>query len=175
MKKVLLIIVFIIVLTCSFYIASHIGWSRAFSPGLLSKAHEDFDTSAGCSSCHTQSKGLDNKKCVGCHEEIKVKIKAGQGLHAKISHECSQCHSEHHGRGYGLIHFDKETFDHTTTGWQLEGKHTLLKCTTCHQSDTYLLDKTDCVQCHQDVHEGENGKDCGECHNQNSFDEISDS
>ncbi|MGA1824369.1 MAG: hypothetical protein ACMUIP_06860 [bacterium] len=175
MKKVLLMIAFIIALLGSFYIASHIGWSRAFSPGLLSKAHEDLDTSSECNACHTKSQGLDNGKCLSCHETIKLKIKGGKGLHARVSHECSQCHSEHHGRGYKQIHFNKDNFDHNTTGWQLKGIHSLLKCTTCHQDNTYLLDKTDCVHCHKDVHKGENGTDCGECHNQNSFYQVSDS
>ena len=170
MRKIFVPIIFIIIVICfSFYIVHLIGWSRIFSPGLLSKAHKDFDQSYECNVCHTKGNKIDNRKCLGCHEEINDRINAGSGLHARISKECSECHSEHHGRDYNPIHFDKETFSHDTSGWKLEGIHTLLRCKFCHVKGTYLLNKTQCVYCHKDVHEGENGEDCAECHNQDSF------
>ena len=172
MKKIFGLIILSIIITLALYMAFHIEWSRAFSPGALSKAHKDFDHLAQCKACHAKGRKLDNGKCLACHEEIGRRIKKSSGLHARISHECSGCHSEHHGREYNPIHFDKETFEHNTTGWQLEGIHALLRCTTCHLKNTYLLDTIECVHCHQDIHEGENGQDCGECHNQDSFEGV---
>lgn len=169
MRKIIEPIIFFIIISFIFYMAYIIGWSRAFSPGPLSKMHVEFDRKSKCSACHTKGKRLDNNKCLACHEEINVRIKDGLGLHARISQNCSDCHSEHHGKDYYPVHFDSETFDHDTVGWKLEGIHALLRCKFCHLKGTYLLNKTKCVHCHEDVHEGENGEDCSECHNQNTF------
>ena len=170
MKKYLLsLILLIIIIVILFYIGFHIRWSKMLSPGALSLAHAELDLSGNCQACHTKGKQIDNSKCLDCHEEIRDKMDLDLGLHGQASEECLDCHSEHHGLETNIAFFDKENFDHTKTGWLLEGRHILLKCEACHTRDTFLLDKTECIHCHQDFHDGEYGKDCAECHNQDTF------
>ena len=167
--KILLPTVVIIIIGLLFYVGLHIKWANFFSPGELSIAHAKLDSSANCQACHTKGKQLESGKCLVCHEEIKEKKKLGRGLHSNASEECVDCHSEHHGRESNIAYFDLENFDHSRTGWKLEGLHNDLKCGTCHKKETYLLDKTECIDCHEDIHEGENGDDCAECHSQHTF------
>ncbi|MEW6381487.1 MAG: hypothetical protein AB1611_18055 [bacterium] len=173
MKRTFLFTAFIIlVLALSFYFGFNIRWSRLFSPGDLSAAHQELDSTGDCNACHTRGKRLDTAKCLACHDEIKAKLEADSGIHSKNSRQCIFCHSEHHGCSYQIVHLDKESFDHSKTGWPLEGKHNLLKCQACHPEGSYLIPKNECVQCHKDAHNGENGTDCAECHNPNSFKET---
>ena len=166
MKKIILILIIVIFV---FYLGFSVKWSKLFSHGVLSAAHEKLEKSGECKACHTKGKKLDNDKCLFCHEEIKRKIATDSGLHAKASKECANCHSEHHGESYNLIHLDIKTFDHKSTGWPLNGKHALLKCDTCHSRDSYLLDKNKCIDCHHDIHLGQLAADCDKCHNEESF------
>ncbi len=163
-RRVLFLIFTIAIIMLFFYAGSSLMWSKMFSPGPLSYAHEKLDKSGECDSCHIKGKRLDKSRCLDCHPEIRTKIQDKSGLHARVTTECTECHSEHHGRSYNVGQLDIKTFDHAKTGWLLEGKHTLLKCEACHTNDSYLLNKKECIQCHQDVHDGENGKDCSECH-----------
>jgi hypothetical protein len=123
-----------------------------------------------------------------CHKDLTGRILSGRGLHATYvtrnakSTECIKCHSEHNGTDFVLIRWDPSPgkFDHSKTGYVLEGKHAVLGCRRCHNpalipaSDrerlvalqtTYLgLSKT-CVSCHEDKHRGQLGQDCSRCHN----------
>ncbi len=166
MKKIILILVLVIFI---FYLGFSVKWSKLFSHGVLSEVHEELEKSGECKACHTKGQKLDNDKCLFCHEEIRKKIEANSGYHAIVSKECANCHSEHHGRSYNLIHLDIETFDHNMTGWPLNGKHALFRCDVCHAKDTYLLDKNRCIDCHHDVHLGQFDMECDKCHNEDSF------
>ena len=168
-KYFLSLLSFIIIIVFLFYAGSHIRWSKMLSPGALSSAHAEQDLSEDCQACHTKGMQVDNEKCLECHGEIKDKMDLDSGLHGHAADECLDCHSEHHGEEANIAYFDRENFDHTKTGWVLEGRHRLLKCEACHIEETFLLDKTDCSYCHQDFHDGEYGNDCAECHNQDTF------
>jgi hypothetical protein len=166
MKKRIIFILFIVILI---YVLSVVKWSKLFSHGVLSDAHKALEESGECKACHTKGKKLDNDKCLLCHEKIKQKIDSKSGYHARVSYECADCHSEHHGKSYSLIHLDIKTFDHRETGWPLNGVHAKFRCEACHLKDTYLLDKVRCIDCHIDVHMGQLGMNCNECHNEESF------
>jgi len=168
-KYFLSLLLFSIIILFLFYTGLHIRWSRMLSPGALSLAHAELDLSEDCQACHTKGKQIENGKCLECHGEIRDKMDLGLGLHGLASEECLDCHSEHHGEETNIAYFDKENFDHTKTGWLLEGRHRLLKCEACHIKGTFLLDKTECAHCHQDFHEGEYGNECAECHTQDTF------
>ena len=103
MKRKFLILIFLIGIILVFCIGSRVKWANLFSPGELSRAHEEFDESGDCGVCHVKGKQLDDSKCLGCHEEIKEKIDAGRGLHAHTSEDCFYCHSEHHGKDYNFV------------------------------------------------------------------------
>ena len=104
-----------------------------------------------------------------------------RGLHStyptagKPGEACVKCHSDHNGENFALLHWDPtpKGFDHTKTGYMLDGKHVGVNCRQCHQaknipassrgflaqpqkdlSQTYLGLSTQCATCHEDKHQG---------------------
>jgi hypothetical protein len=98
--------------------------------------------------------------------------------------DCVHCHLEHNGVDFPLIHWEpsRENFDHSQTGYRLEGKHASVPCVQCHvpknmvpaeraliryqdASKSFLGLATACSSCHTDPHKGQLGNDCQRCHN----------
>jgi nitrate/TMAO reductase-like tetraheme cytochrome c subunit len=121
--------------------------------------------------------------CDACHKQPAVQVKLQQAdrcatCHADVhrgnfSQDCKACHSE-----FG---FDRAVFDHSTTGFSLEGKHAGIACADCHKgvvigeragvrlvADFSGL-KTACASCHADVHRGQLGATCETCHTPATF------
>jgi hypothetical protein len=178
MKKVLFSFLSIIILGSLFYKELQIKGANLISPGKLSLSHAQIDKSGKCDACHTRGKQIDTEKCLACHKEIEERKETHSGFHGKTTKECINCHTEHYGRSTDITYFDEKHFDHSVTGWTLEGIHKKLQCQACHSKKNYLNGKknylmvsAECVFCHQkdDIHHGENGRDCAECHNQDSF------
>lgn len=154
------------------------------SPGDLSKPHAELEGISNCTKCHEVGNKVTRAKCLECHTEIKKNIVAGKGYHASSDvkgKNCASCHSDHHGRNFDMIKFDKKTFNHAKTGFALKGVHARQECEACHKADrikdpeikkrkgTYLgLNKT-CLSCHDDYHQGKMSANCAECHNFESF------
>jgi hypothetical protein len=156
------------------------------SPGKLSEPHADLEGLRACTSCHELGEGVQPSRCLGCHEVLRARVDAGQGLHAQPGYDdCVACHSEHHGRDFELIWWKDgvEAFDHGLTGHALEGAHSTRTCRDCHTPSrlvdrvtllehgvnlerTYLGLSTACAGCHNDVHAGRLGDDCTSCHTQ---------
>ncbi len=152
------------------------------SPGDLTKAHAEFEGISNCTKCHDIGNKVSDKKCLDCHEEIKVRIAENKGYHASAEvkgKDCSKCHGEHFGRDFEIVRFDKKKFDHALSGFKLEGKHASLKCEECHKSEFIARDKsllskrkntflgleTTCSSCHEDYHKGEfKARQCTDCH-----------
>jgi len=172
-KTLLLFLVIIVIFFSLFYIGFQIPWSFMLEPGPLCMSHESLYKPGGCKLCHIEGKMVDQEKCLSCHIQIMENIRRNAGLHARVTSECPYCHSEHHGRTNNLINLDVETFDHSLTGWPLEGKHAILTCKACHEMGSYLLYKTGCIDCHEDFHLGQLGFKCDECHHKKDF-HISD-
>ncbi|MFK5957476.1 MAG: hypothetical protein QM495_01260 [Lutibacter sp.] len=155
------------------------------SPGDLTNAHAEFEGMSNCTLCHELGEKVTNAKCLDCHEDIQSLISKEKGYH--ISSEvknknCFQCHSEHHGRKFEMIRFDKKNFNHQLAGYNLEGKHEVIDCKKCHVSDfiedpeikkrknTFLGLETSCLTCHDDYHqETLSSNDCASCHDTESF------
>jgi hypothetical protein len=156
------------------------------SPGPLSKAHQSLSGSTQCSSCHKVGAGAAVLKCQECHTEIAQELAQNRGLHSRFANkaDCAKCHSEHNGEDFALIHWipSLKGFDHTQTGYVLQGKHAGIDCSQCHMpariqanarplikmkdlSRTFLGQSQDCISCHEDVHHGQLGQNCLECHN----------
>ena len=167
-------------------LVSAVSLSAQISPGPLSKAHQSLSGSTQCTSCHVVGKGSAVLDCQGCHTEIAREISAGSGWHGKLANreDCAKCHSEHNGEDFHLIHWipSKESFDHTQTGYPLQGKHAGIACNQCHNAahissairpqikikdlnQSFLGLSPDCVTCHQDPHHGQLGQNCSQCHN----------
>jgi len=149
------------------------------SPGELSKAHSHLEGLSNCTKCHILGEKVSGKKCLDCHTELKVRVVAGKGYHASAEvkgKECVGCHSDHHGRNFQLIRFQKEKFNHDLTGYPLQGAHAKRSCSDCHKpanitearlkkkSFTYLGLSTGCVACHNNPHRPTLGETCGDCH-----------
>lgn len=143
----------------------------------LSQAHAELDDSKKCVRCHEVWEGVEDKKCLACHREIRDRNAAGKGYHAKQRKKCQSCHHEHKGRRSELIVIPAN-FDHLQTDYPLEGRHGQVKCKECHTkkrpaskigSTTYLFDRTpSCASCHPDVHgftKAGLGQRCERCHN----------
>lgn len=154
-----------------------------FSPGDLTTAHSNLEGMSNCNNCHTSGDEVTNTKCLTCHTEISALGNAGRGLHAREARGkmCYACHSEHHGRGYKIINFVQNGFDHSRAGYELQGKHKQLSCAGCHQAKfikgkaakragrTFLGLEQNCLGCHTDYHQGTLGNSCTGCHSQYVF------
>jgi len=158
------------------------------SPGALSHAHRSVKGLSNCTSCHELSTGKRTFRCLSCHKEIASRIAFGKGLHASYdlkegsSDKCADCHPEHNGEDSPLTKWDIDAFDHSKTGYKLEGKHIGLRCGRCHSAEridrrelatiqvndlskTFLGISPNCSNCHQDPHKGRIGTNCLQCHN----------
>jgi len=156
------------------------------SPGPLARAHKSLDGTAQCISCHKLAAGEATFKCLDCHTEIAAHINGKHGFHARSqqkpgSQDCARCHSDHNGEDFALIKWNQQTFDHTLTGYKLEGKH-VTDCNKCHNpthilaEERPLIKRKDltrtfmgmaqtCTTCHEDFHKGQLGPNCASCHN----------
>ena len=158
--------------------------SAQISPGELVTAHAHLESMSNCTKCHVLGEKLTNSKCLECHVEIKDLIRRGKGYHSSklvVSKDCFTCHSDHHGRTFKIVNFDKKSLDHKNAGYELSGKHKELECTACHRTEfikvkksqkkgfSYLGLESDCRTCHVDYHQNTLSVECASCHNFNSF------
>jgi hypothetical protein len=152
------------------------------SPGELSNAHKNLEGIDNCTKCHTIGRAISDDNCLTCHAEIRTRVAQKKGYHATVAGKpCVECHKEHHGRNFSIIHFDKSAFDHSQTGFVLENKHAALKCEQCHtpsriaakdilslstgrKSTTLLGLSKECRSCHTDEHKGQFSALCTQCH-----------
>jgi hypothetical protein len=177
---------FLFVILASFLFLAVLPVRSQISPGPLSRAHQFLSGPTQCVSCHQVGSGSAVLKCQECHTEIAQRLAQARGLHARFANkeDCAKCHSEHNGEGFPLIRFQPslQGFDHSQTGYVLQGKHAGLECRQCHKperireserglikmkdpSRTFLGLSQDCVTCHEDIHRGRLGQNCLQCHN----------
>jgi hypothetical protein len=160
------------------------------SPGPLARPHHNLEGPANCTKCHTQSVRERSFRCTECHLEIAAELTQHRGLHSTYpmpgqpGAACAKCHSDHNGEGFAMLHWDPTAkgFDHSKTGYVLDGKHVGVTCRSCHQvknipasargllhekdlSHTYMGLSTQCITCHEDHHKGRFGTTCTTCHN----------
>ena len=160
------------------------------SPGPLARAHRDLNGPENCTRCHTNSVRERSFRCTECHREIAAELTQHRGLHSTYPQggapgsECVKCHSDHNGEDFALLHWTPTAggFDHTKTGYVLDGKHVGVSCRACHTaahisaSERALLKTKDlnrtyfglspqCATCHEDKHQGRLGPNCSRCHN----------
>ena len=174
------------------------GAAAQVSPGPLSAPHQFLEGPTRCISCHRLAAGPTSLKCLECHTEIARRLAGRAGYHASVlgpastSRDCVRCHSEHNGENFQLVHWEpsEKGFDHSRTGYPLEGKHATLSCQQCHNARhvaaaergsikmkdlnrTYLGLPRACIRCHTDEHQGRLGQDCGQCHSLNDWKTVS--
>lgn len=157
------------------------------SPGPLARPHQSLNGTSNCTTCHALGR-QPTFKCLECHTEIASRISANKGLHATFkivpgsSQQCASCHSDHNGEDFPLIKWELKSFNHSQTGFELNGKHAALQCKDCHSASrilaaerssikvkdlnhTFLGLSSACASCHQDAHQGRLGNNCAQCHN----------
>lgn len=154
------------------------------SPGDLTNSHSRLEGISNCTKCHVLGKQVDNSKCLACHNEIKDLISSGRGYHSSgdvKGKTCSLCHSEHHGRNFRIVSFNKDNFDHNKTLFNLTGKHSKTQCVSCHQkkfikfssgnmrNNSYLGLDMKCISCHEDFHQNTLSNECTNCHSTEAF------
>ena len=154
------------------------------SPGKLTQAHSKLEGLANCTQCHDLGAKVSEQKCLNCHKELKARVNANKGFHVSKDvkgKDCITCHSEHHGVKFEMVRFDKKTFNHTLTGYELKGAHKISDCAKCHKADnitsptlkkikeTFLGLDQKCLTCHDDYHQKTMSNDCATCHNFEKF------
>lgn len=82
----------------------------------------------------------------------------------KFKVDCASCHST---SNWELK--EKNNFNHSKTGFPLEGQHKMLKCRECHTSLVFSQAAKTCANCHKDMHQGTVGTDCNRCHTTRSW------
>ncbi len=131
--------------------------------------------SVDCIECHQVStkngkefqefSNIPFSDCVDCHSDPH---------NNQIQGKCIECHTETSfssftGRG---------SFDHSSTDFDLKGKHKKIDCFSCHDrssnplvvfQDKINTNENNCVACHEDNHEGKYGNECVKCHRESSF------
>jgi hypothetical protein len=130
---------------------------------------------APCAGCHYTSQRWNFRKigseCIDCHKnvhenEIVSRFMSGEG--------CRTCHSVESWR---II-----TFDHSSNGFLLEGKHAETNCRSCHFVNNDILNQrftslnSYCTECHTDVHAGQFGtgtaEECLRCHTSSDWNPV---
>jgi hypothetical protein len=150
----------------------------AFSPGPVTamsrsgitlnnfRSHAEFETN--CNLCHQPLQKSQTELCVACHENVGSQLATHTGAHGHLENapRCAECHAEHKGRDFNPIRTALENFDHSKSGFPLDGKHAQAACTDCHKNDRYDQAKPECSSCHAEpeVHKGMFGLDCATCH-----------
>src|SRR5713226_1586281 len=106
-----------------------------------------------CTDCHTGNNytfTAANTDCYGCHQPAWVSTQTLGGAvpnHITAGFPTSQCSTCHDT----LLWADGK-FDHSTTGWPLQGAHVTTPCSSCHMgASPFSLTSanTDCYGCHQ--------------------------
>lgn len=110
-----------------------------------------------CNQCHTATdySSASNQTCLECHTSHDSKFSEA---HVRdYGSDCLGCHD-------GLDRM--KNFDHSQTGFALDGKHLALKCTDCHTADSVKDVPRDCQGCHAEpaIHTGLFTQTCNTCH-----------
>src|SRR5579872_2211089 len=105
-----------------------------------------------CTDCHVNNNyNLTSTACVSCHQnDYTNALSPVNHISANFPTTCENCHD--------TIQWTDGTFNHTATGFQLTGSHTVppRQCSDCHTNNNYTLNSTLCYTCHQKDYTGTN-------------------
>jgi len=117
------------------------GWK----PSTFDHSTTDFPLEGGhvsvsCSSCHVEGQYAGTPSdCWSCHESDYQGVETPD--HTGFSQICVECHAVEDRK--------PSTFDHSTTGFALEGGHVSVSCASCHVDGRYKGTPSDCWSCHE--------------------------
>lgn len=144
--------------------------SSFVSPGPLSEHHAEVNGISQCMACHSLGVGVDPGKCLECHEPVAAQIETGVGFHSDKAEACESCHPDHQGAKFEMVaQIEEQGFDHSITGFDLDGAHGRAECEECHDDGGWTGLQTTCDSCHDEPHGAENSSrtllmDCESCH-----------
>jgi hypothetical protein len=105
-----------------------------------------------CTDCHVNNNyNLSSTACVSCHQnDYNTATMPVNHIAAGFPTTCETCHD--------TVLWADGKFNHTTTGFQLTGAHTVppRQCADCHVNNNYSLNSTLCYSCHQKDYSGTN-------------------
>ncbi len=134
------------------------NFDHKFTDFQLDGKHVDVE----CEDCHAPDLKYREaaNDCNGCHEDDNPHEET-------MGPECADCHN--------TSDWVDVEYDHSTTGYELIGKHLETACLDCHEDKTYLGAPDTCYGCHEDddSHNGRSGKECETCHSPVSWDDTS--
>lgn len=150
-------------------------FERMVMPGPLVEGHAKLEKD--CAKCHEPfSKPAQTRLCLDCHKSIAADRHQKRGFHGKwpdaAAADCKACHSDHKGRSADIVQFDRETFNHAFTNFELRGAHKAARCDGCHTATVKFRDAPkQCVDCHKksDPHKGRLEDKCEGCHNEQAW------
>jgi hypothetical protein len=153
-------------------------FEKLVMPGELVQGHAKLE--ADCGNCHEAfTKTAQSRLCLACHKDVARDRELRRGLHGRrpdaLTSNCNRCHTEHKGRTADIVQFDKETFNHAFTNFQLAGGHKLASCEGCHAPKAKFRSAPGrCIDCHKsnDPHKGRLGDACQSCHSENSWSQV---
>jgi hypothetical protein len=139
-------------------------------PGPVIQGHAKYEKD--CGQCHEPfSRKSQTRLCLDCHKDIAADRTAAKGFHGRqpdaAKQECTQCHSDHKGRDADIVLFDRETFNHSLTNFELREAHKTVECGGCHaEKEKFRKAPSRCFDCHkaEDPHKGRLGEACDSCH-----------
>lgn len=110
-----------------------------------------------CAECH-KDQGysiVENQTCQDCHSKPDTNFMSNH-----LQENGASCLSCHDGKDR------MKDFNHISTGFALEGKHTEVNCIGCHSSTDFRQTPQDCQQCHNEpvMHRGLFTQTCDTCH-----------
>ncbi|MFT4974643.1 MAG: hypothetical protein ACI8S6_000526 [Myxococcota bacterium] len=151
--------------------------SSFLSPGPLSEHHAEVSGITQCTACHTAGTGVDPAKCLDCHDHTAEQVRTGRGFHADKTENCESCHADHRGETFAMVRLEEESFDHSTTGYPLEGAHAEASCLDCHEPEGWVGVDPTCLTCHDDPHgQAQSTRDllptCDNCHSDFDWDAL---
>ncbi len=95
-----------------------------------------------------------------------VAVCHGQSPHGEtFTMDCAICHTSD---SWTVIP-DSVSFDHSVTGFTMEGQHGQIDCRQCHTTLEFTNTPNTCASCHLDVHQLSVGDQCARCHDTDSW------
>jgi hypothetical protein len=92
------------------------------------------------------------------------KVDAQTSPHGTLQWACESCHTTD-----SWTMRQDASFDHTETGFSLEGQHQTVQCVSCHKELRFTGATHACTTCHVDVHKAELGPACTRCHSSQTW------